>query len=61
MRIQIAYALIALTALAVLLLLARSRRRKGGRPRKHLRIDLLAAKSDEASRTEADGRRSSLP
>ena len=61
MRIQIAYALIALTALAILLLLARSRLRRVSRPRKHLRIDLLAAKGDEASRSKLSGRRSSLP
>lgn len=61
MRSLIAYALIAFAALAVLILLARSRRRKGSRPRKHLRIDLLAAKGQEECGAAVDVRRSSLP
>lgn len=51
MRIQIAYALIALTALVLLLLLARTRLRRVSRPSKHLRIDLLAAKNEESPRS----------
>jgi hypothetical protein len=54
MRTLIAYALIAALALAALFLVARLRRRKGFRPKKHLRIDLLAAKPDGAPQAAAD-------
>lgn len=60
MRSQIAYALIAFTALVFLVLLVRSRLRRVSRPKRHLRIDLLASKGDEASRSQVDVRRSSL-
>jgi hypothetical protein len=59
MRSQIAYALIVLATLLVVVLLARSRLRRGTRPPKHLRIDLLSGDSGEA-RAGVDGGGSSL-
>jgi hypothetical protein len=61
MRMQIAYTLIAFTALAILVLIARSRLRRVSRPTKHLRIDLLAVKGDDGPRSEGHAGQSSLP
>lgn len=54
MRIQIAYALIALTSLVIFVLIARSRSRKRSRARKHLRIDLIAQNGQRESRAAVD-------
>jgi hypothetical protein len=54
MRIQIAYALIALTALVIFVLIARSRSRKKLRARKHLRIDIISGNGQQGSRAGID-------
>jgi hypothetical protein len=61
MRSQIAYALLALTALLLLVLLAKSRTRRASRARKHLRIDLLSSEGKEAPQPAADAPPPRLP